>query len=106
MSRGVPSMPWSTAATSAGVSTTGRRTGRRRFAPIGATCAGASAQVPADAAPSWAGIRTTVLVEGESGVGKELIATALHEASSACDGPFVYALREPRAPAGVGEVAG
>jgi DNA-binding NtrC family response regulator len=35
------------------------------------------------------GSLATVLVEGESGVGKELIAGALHGASSVCDGPFV-----------------
>jgi two-component system, NtrC family, response regulator GlrR len=35
------------------------------------------------------GSLATVLVEGESGVGKELIARALHEASSVGDGPFV-----------------
>src|SRR5262249_11574734 len=35
------------------------------------------------------GSLATVLVEGESGVGKELIASSLHHASSVCDGPFV-----------------
>jgi DNA-binding NtrC family response regulator len=35
------------------------------------------------------GSLATVLVEGESGVGKELVATSLHHASSACDGPLV-----------------
>jgi transcriptional regulator with PAS, ATPase and Fis domain len=32
---------------------------------------------------------TTVLVIGESGSGKELVARSLHDASSRCDGPFV-----------------
>ena len=35
------------------------------------------------------GSLATVLVEGESGVGKELVARALHEGSSVADGPFV-----------------
>jgi transcriptional regulator with GAF, ATPase, and Fis domain len=35
------------------------------------------------------GSLATVLVEGESGVGKELVARAIHHASSVCDGPFV-----------------
>ncbi|MBW2526708.1 MAG: sigma 54-dependent Fis family transcriptional regulator [Deltaproteobacteria bacterium] len=35
------------------------------------------------------GTLANVLVEGPSGVGKELIATALHEGSSVADGPFV-----------------
>jgi DNA-binding NtrC family response regulator len=33
--------------------------------------------------------RTTVLVTGESGVGKELVARAVHENSARCEGPFV-----------------
>ena len=32
---------------------------------------------------------TTVLIRGESGVGKDLIARAVHRASTRCDGPFV-----------------
>ncbi len=35
------------------------------------------------------GTLASVLVEGASGVGKELIATALHEGSAVADGPFV-----------------
>lgn len=35
------------------------------------------------------GSLATVLVQGESGVGKELVARALHEGSSISDGPFV-----------------
>jgi DNA-binding NtrC family response regulator len=35
------------------------------------------------------GSLATVLVEGESGVGKELVARALHEGSSVANGPFV-----------------
>ncbi len=33
--------------------------------------------------------RTTALVLGEPGVGKELVARAIHERSARCDGPFV-----------------
>src|SRR6266478_3169948 len=32
---------------------------------------------------------TTVLIRGESGVGKDLVARAIHAASSRCHGPFV-----------------
>jgi DNA-binding NtrC family response regulator len=35
------------------------------------------------------GSLVTVLVEGESGVGKELVAAGLHQGSAVCDGPFV-----------------
>jgi Nif-specific regulatory protein len=31
----------------------------------------------------------TVLIRGESGVGKDLVARAIHAASSRCRGPFV-----------------
>jgi len=31
----------------------------------------------------------TVLIEGETGVGKELVADAIHKASPRCDGPFI-----------------
>jgi DNA-binding NtrC family response regulator len=35
------------------------------------------------------GSLATILIEGESGVGKERVAHALHEGSQVCDGPFV-----------------
>ncbi len=34
-------------------------------------------------------VRSTVLITGESGTGKELVARAIHDNSSGCDGPFV-----------------
>ena len=36
-----------------------------------------------------AGAKATVLILGESGVGKELVANAIHYNSAAADGPFV-----------------
>jgi two-component system, NtrC family, response regulator AtoC len=36
-----------------------------------------------------AGTPSTVLITGESGVGKEVVARAVHAASRSCDGPFV-----------------
>jgi PAS domain S-box-containing protein len=42
-----------------------------------------------DLAAQVAPFPTTVLVEGESGVGKELVATAIHRQSKRADGPFI-----------------
>ncbi len=36
-----------------------------------------------------AGVDSTVLLQGESGVGKELIAEIIHKSSSRCGGPFI-----------------
>ena len=49
-------------------------------------------------------LRSTVLIEGESGTGKQLVASALHEKSFRAQGPFVqvrYGIRLSRRPSRV-----
>ncbi|MDJ0869999.1 MAG: sigma-54 dependent transcriptional regulator [Myxococcota bacterium] len=60
-----------------------------RFAPENLVGASPALAAATELARRVAGSRSTVLVTGETGTGKELIAGLIHGLSSRCEGPFV-----------------
>lgn len=66
-----------------------RNTLRQRFRPDNMIGASKSLQDVFDLVEKVAGTKATVLILGESGVGKELVANAIHFNSAAAEGPFI-----------------
>ena len=62
---------------------------RRQSGFLGLTARGPAMQAVFDLVRSVADLRSTVLIQGDSGTGKELVARALHRAGNRRDRPFV-----------------
>src|ERR1700733_13760884 len=69
--------------------TTSRHTGELEFLGMPAIVASRAMQQVIEKAEKVARTDSTVLIEGESGVGKELVARAIHHYSQRKDRPFV-----------------